>query len=120
MTFVKWGTNIQANLLTIRNILKTTHYTFFEDYLENGLLANFTDIDSCLTQAYDQRLSGNNPPKALKECKFSKKIQTALDCGYAFTEGLFIVGGAIDFSEDNAQDLKYVKSKIIANCRKVR
>jgi len=114
--FVKWGTNIQANLLITRNILKSSHYTFFEKYMETGLVPILTDIDTCLTQAYDQRLSGNKPNKHLEACNLSEKLKLALDYGYALTEGLFIIAGAMDFHKEDKNDSNFVESQIISNC----
>jgi hypothetical protein len=94
--YFNWNANHQANLLLVRQILGSEKYSAFESLVEFRLVGKiFRPIDSCLTKAYDAAIRDIDPIPILKECNSGTLMQQALDCGYAITDELFKLSGAV-------------------------
>lgn len=99
-TYVTWNANHQANLLLVRQVLGESQYSRFEELVESHLVGKiFRPLDVCLTRAYDLRVSdrpAREVQEALEDCRAARLLQSALDCGYALTDGLFRLSTGVD------------------------
>jgi hypothetical protein len=81
--YVKWNSNLQANSLMIRDLLKGEVYTFIESSIQTILVEKiFSPLDKCLTLAYDETVSGRSGTKIVEECKAGELLRRSLSCGY--------------------------------------
>lgn len=89
--YFNWNKDHQANLLLVRSVLGEKQYSDFEALIEFHLVRKiFSPLDSCLTQAYDHRLTTDDTGKGVvAECGASRLLRQALDCGYALTDELY-------------------------------
>lgn len=87
--FVEWNKKIQANLLRIRDVLGSTEATAFETLLQGSLVPALTEMDGCLTKAYDLRIAGQDPMPLVESCQFAALHQFSLDCAKGLTDELF-------------------------------
>jgi hypothetical protein len=88
--YVKWNSDNQANLFSVRGILGESKYSFFESIIEFTLVGKIlSPHDSCITRAYDARLKNEDAKVIMKDCKTGILIQQLLDCGYAITDELY-------------------------------
>lgn len=87
--YVDWNTNIRRNLFVIREVMGEKELANLEQVFEDTLVASLSDIDRCLTRAYDQRIAGQSPLATLEACRMPEVYQFALDCGATFTNELY-------------------------------
>jgi hypothetical protein len=97
--FVDWNTNLQVNLFMLRDVVKESTYSQFEDYIEFSLAPMFRRIDGCLTEAYDIRfrnkslrpssVSQESAQSELDCTQLSDDINASLNCSYAITDSLY-------------------------------
>ncbi|MEE4193236.1 MAG: hypothetical protein V2I66_16780 [Halieaceae bacterium] len=108
--YFQWNRDHQANLLLVRNVLGEKQYSDFESMIEFHLVGKiFAPLDSCLTKAYDYRITQNKSGKEiLNDCSVSTLLQQALDCGYALTDELF------KLTEQNGKIERMEASSIVA------
>jgi len=94
--FVDWGAKLQVNLFLIRSVMESDGYSDFESHVEFRLIPQLREIDACLTRAFDERLEGHDTKVILENCEITKRLQLALDCTYAITDGLFQLAAPIE------------------------
>ena len=87
--YVDWNTNIRRNLFVIREVMGEKELANLEQVFEDTLVASLSEIDRCLTKAYDQRIAGQSPLATLETCRMPEVYQFALDCGATFTNELY-------------------------------
>jgi hypothetical protein len=95
-SFVKWNTEVKANLFSIRNVLGESDYSFFEHSVETMLVSGaFSPLDKCVTDSYDLTLLGRQSEAAqvLILCNSRGLLALVLDCGYAITDELYKLAG---------------------------
>lgn len=87
--YVDWNSNIRKNLFVIREVMGRTDFAKLEQSFEDDLVGSLSDIDRCLTKAYDERIAGRDGVAVLNACKMAEVYQFALDCGATYTNELF-------------------------------
>ncbi len=87
--YVDWNKNILLNLFAIREVAGDLKFTTLVKAFEDELVASMADVDRCLTQAYDQKLKGEDVAPLLEACRMAKMHQFVLDCGATFTDELY-------------------------------
>lgn len=87
--YVDWNTNIRKNLFVIRDVMGESKFSKLEQSFEDDLVAALSDIDRCLTKAYDERVAGRDAVGVLNQCRMADIYQFALDCGATYTNELF-------------------------------
>jgi hypothetical protein len=87
-SFVAWNTKTQHNIFMIRDISGEAGVTRLETQFQELLVPALTDIDRCVTQAYDARLRGEDGKPILDACKMTDLHQFTLDCAATFTNEL--------------------------------
>jgi hypothetical protein len=87
--FVDWNKNIRQNLFAIREVLGNREMTDFEEDFQTLLVKPLSDLDRCLTTAYDAKIAGQDPLPTLDACKWPIVYQLTLDCGSAYTDELY-------------------------------
>jgi len=88
-TFVDWNKNVMQNIFAIREVTGEYMISGFEKYYEDGLVAAMSDVDRCLTKAYDARVANGDPTAELDKCHMAENHQFVLDCGATFTNELY-------------------------------
>ena len=88
-TFVDWNKNVMQNIFAIREVTGEHMISGLEKYYEDGLVAAMSDVDRCLTKAYDTRIANGDPKAELLECHMAENHQFVLDCGATFTNELY-------------------------------
>jgi hypothetical protein len=90
--YVEWNANSQAILLRARSTIMQPVYSRIENVIEESLVQRiFAPLDSCLTQAFDITIRNGEPRPILDNCSSRALLQSALDCGYAITNGLYLM-----------------------------
>jgi hypothetical protein len=87
--FVDWGVNQQANLLEIRRLTKSIRFTSFENTVEKRFMPLLTNLDNCLTKAYDESTRKGTPDSILGSCKANELLNETLNEGYDLTNSLY-------------------------------
>lgn len=87
--YVDWNTNIRRNLFVIREVMGASQMAKLEQVFEDTLVAGLSDIDRCLTKAYDERMALRSPLPTLAACRMPETYQFVLDCGATFTNELY-------------------------------
>lgn len=87
--YVDWNKNIMQNIFAIREVTGEHMISKLENYFENGLVSAMSDVDRCLTKAYDARLLNQEPKPILDQCSMAAMHQFVLDCGATFTNELY-------------------------------
>lgn len=87
--YVDWNTNIRKNLFVIRDVMGQANFSKLEQSFEDDLVAALSEMDRCLTKAYDERVASRDPVAILNACKMADLYQFALDCGATYTNELF-------------------------------
>jgi hypothetical protein len=91
--YVNWNTHLLANLLLVRQIVEPGTYSKFEQLVEFRLSKVLSDLDRCLTVAYDIAVRSGDPRPAMERCESRKLLERTLDCGYAIVDELYKVSG---------------------------
>jgi hypothetical protein len=90
--YVEWNANSQAIPLRARSTIMQPVYSRIENVIEESLVQRiFTPIDSCLTQAFDITIRNGDALPILENCNIRAVLQSALDCGSAITNGLYLM-----------------------------
>lgn len=89
--YVDWNKRIQSNLLQIRDVLGAREATGFETLIQGALVPAFTEIDTCVTKAFDTRIAGQDPMPVVEGCQYQAVYQFTLDCAKTLTDELFRV-----------------------------
>jgi hypothetical protein len=87
--YVEWNKNIMQNIFAIREVTGEHMISSLEGQFQDGLVAAMSDVDRCLTKAYDARLANSDPKVELDKCHMSEMHQFVLDCGATFTNELY-------------------------------
>ena len=88
-SYVEWNKNIMQNVFAIREVTGEHMISTLEHDFEDGLVAAMSDVDRCLTNAYDARLQNLDPKPVLDQCHMAGLHQFVLDCGATFTNELY-------------------------------
>jgi hypothetical protein len=88
-TYVDWNKNVMQNIFAIREVTGEHMISGLEKYYEDGLVAAMSDVDRCLTKAYDTRIANGDPKAELLACRMAENHQFVLDCGATFTNELY-------------------------------
>ncbi len=88
-TYVDWNKNVMQNIFAIREVTGEYMISSLEKYYEDGLVAGMSDVDRCLTRAYDARVANGDPMAELDKCHMAENHQFVLDCGATFTNELY-------------------------------
>jgi hypothetical protein len=87
--YIDWNKSLRTNLFAIREVMGETAFTALEQDFEKYLVDPFSKMDSCVTRAYDLKITGQDALKELETCKMVVLYQTTLDCGASFTNELY-------------------------------
>lgn len=87
--YVDWNTNIRKNLFVIREVMGKADFAKLEQSFEDDVVGALSDMDRCLTKAYDERIANRDAVAVLNACKMAEIYQFALDCGATYTNELF-------------------------------
>jgi hypothetical protein len=87
--YVEWNKNIMQNIFAIREVTGEHMISALEGQFQDGLVAAMSDVDRCLTKAYDVRLANGDPKVELDKCHMPELHQFVLDCGATFTNELY-------------------------------
>jgi hypothetical protein len=87
--YVEWNKNIMQNIFAIREVTGEHMISHLEGFLQDGLVDAMSDVDRCLTKAYDLRMAGADPKPELDRCHMVELHQFVLDCGATFTNELY-------------------------------
>ena len=87
--YVEWNKNIMQNIFAIREVTGETLISSLEGHFQDGLVAAMSDVDRCLTKAYDARIANQEPKAILDQCHMAEMHQFVLDCGATFTNELY-------------------------------
>jgi hypothetical protein len=87
--YVEWNKNIMQNIFAIREVTGEHMISSLEGQFQDGLVAAMSDVDRCLTKAYDARLANGDPKIELDACHMAELHQFVLDCGATFTNELY-------------------------------
>lgn len=88
-TYVDWNKNVMQNIFAIREVTGEHMISGLEKYYEDGLVAAMSDVDRCLTKAYDTRMANGDAKAELEKCHMAENHQFVLDCGATFTNELY-------------------------------
>jgi uncharacterized membrane protein YsdA (DUF1294 family) len=87
--YVEWNKNIMQNIFAIREVTGEHMISSLEGQFQDGLVAAMSDVDRCLTRAYDARIANADPKIELDKCHMAEMHQFVLDCGATFTNELY-------------------------------
>ncbi len=75
-----------------------------------------SDVDRCVTKAYDARLINQDPKPILEQCSMASLHQFVLDCGATFTNELFKLTklSFLPFMNSNSKEGRDVSQQRIA------
>ncbi len=87
--YVEWNKNIMQNIFAIREVTGEHMISTLEGDFQDNLVAAMSDVDRCLTKAFDARIQGQDPKPILDDCHMGAMHQFVLDCGATFTNELY-------------------------------
>lgn len=87
--YVEWNKNIMQNIFAIREVTGEHMISTLEGDFQDNLVAAMSDVDRCLTKAFDVRIQGQDPKPVLDGCHMAAMHQFVLDCGATFTNELY-------------------------------
>jgi len=88
-TYVDWNKNVMQNIFAIREVTGEHMISGLEKYYEDGLVSAMSDVDRCLTKAFDTRIANGDAKAELLACHMAHNHQFVLDCGATFTNELY-------------------------------
>ena len=95
--FVEWNKRIAQNVFQIRELVGEREMSTAEQDFQELLVRPLSQIDLCLTKAYDLKLAGQDPLAMLDLCEMPTLHQMVLDCASSFTDELYKMT-RLDFS----------------------
>jgi hypothetical protein len=118
--FVEWNKKVQLNVFMIRTAMGERALSPFELVLQDMLVPAMSEVDRCLTTAYDQRLKGEDPKPTIATCKFEDLHQFVLDCGATITNELDKITrvSLIPFVGASLDDRDKAKARIERACKR--
>lgn len=116
--YVEWNKNIMQNVFAIREVTGEHMISTLEKDFEDGLVAAMSDVDRCLTKAYDARIAGQDPKPILDQCHMADLHQFVLDCGATFTNELYKLTklSFLPFSKQNTEGREVAAARIKKGC----
>lgn len=119
--YVAWNKNIMQDMFAIREITGDHMQSKLEKDLEDGLVAAMSEVDRCLTKAYDVRLSNADPKPLLDQCRLNDLHQFVLDCGATFTNELYKLSklSFLPFYNDDKEGKEVSAKRIKSACTNV-
>ena len=87
--YVEWNKNIMQNIFAMREVTGEYMISSLEGHFQDDLVDAMSDVDRCLTKAYDARLASADPKPILEQCHMPELHQFVLDCGATFTNELY-------------------------------
>jgi hypothetical protein len=87
--YVDWNKNVRLNLFVIREVMGERQLSVFEQDFEELLVRPLSQIDNCLTSAYDLKLASKDPLPLLEACQMAMLHQLVLDCGATFSNEIY-------------------------------
>ena len=87
--YVEWNKNIMQNIFAMREVTGEYMISSLEGHFQDDLVDAMSDVDRCLTKAYDARLAATDPKPILEQCHMPELHQFVLDCGATFTNELY-------------------------------
>lgn len=87
-SYVDWNKNVLLNLVAIREVMGEVTLPKLEAEFQDQLVAAMSDVDRCLTKAYDARINNQDPLPLLDACRMAGLHQFVLDCAATFTNEL--------------------------------
>lgn len=118
--YVDWNKNIRLNLFAIREAMGERAFSSLEQDFENQLVAPLAEMDSCLTRAYDLKISGKDALPQLEACQMATLYQLTLDCGATFTNELYKLTSVrlLPFTGPTVGDQILAKARIDHGCKR--
>ena len=74
--FVDWNKNIRQNLFAIREVMGENEFSSLEQDFEKYIVDPFSRIDSCLTRAYDQKMTSQDPLPSIRILPYGRPLST--------------------------------------------
>ncbi len=121
--YVAWNKNIMQNIFAIREVTGEHMISTLEGDFQDGLVDAMSDVDRCLTKAYDVRLANGDPKAELEKCKMPELHQFVLDCGATFTNELYKLSklSFVPFSATSGKEGRQVsEQRIKTACTRVK
>jgi hypothetical protein len=117
-TFVDWNKNIRQNLFAIREVLGEKGSTTLEQDFEDLLVNPLSQIDACLTKAYDAKVTGQDARPLLEACKMAELYQGVLDCGASFTNELYRMTrlSFVPFMSVGVTERSLARARVVKGC----
>lgn len=119
--YVTWNKNIMQDMFAIREITGEHTQSTLEKHMEDGLVAAMSDVDRCLTKAYDVRLANGDPKPLIEQCRMGDLQQFVLDCGATFTNELYKLSklSFLPFFKNAKEGRDVSEQRIAAACKDV-
>ena len=116
--FVAWNKRVQYNIFMIRDISGEKGVTRLETQFQEMLVPALSDVDSCLTKAYDVRIGGGDGKPLLEACQMMDLYQFTLDCAATLTNELDRLTrfSFMPFSGPSESQLKAVEARVDRGC----
>jgi hypothetical protein len=117
-SYVDWNKNIMQNVFAIREVTGEHMISTLEKDFEDGLVASMSDVDRCLTKAYDARIAGQDPKPILDQCHMASLHQFVLDCGATFTNELYKLTklSFLPFAKQSTEGREVAAARIKKGC----
>ena len=116
--YVEWNKNIMQNIFAIREVTGEHMISSLEKDFEDGLVASMSDVDRCLTKAYDARIGTLDPKPILDQCHMADLHQFVLDCGATFTNELYKLTklSFLPFAKQSTEGREVAAARIKKGC----
>ena len=116
--YVEWNKNIMQNIFAIREVTGEHMISSLEKDFEDGLVASMSDVDRCLTKAYDARIGNLDPKPILDQCHMADLHQFVLDCGATFTNELYKLTklSFLPFAKQSTEGREVAAARIKKGC----
>ena len=119
--FVAWNKKVQYNIFMIRDISGERGVTRLETQFQEMLVPALSELDSCLTKAYDARIAGGDGKPLLDACRMTELYQFTLDCAATFTNEMDRLTrfSFLPFSGPSKELLKATEARVDKGCTRV-
>lgn len=113
-SYLAYNRDLQANLLTIRDLLQSPTYTPIEHQMQVGLSPRLKYVDACLTQAFDDALK--DKWTVLVTCSDAQSVLPAIvDCDYSITNLLYARVSTTMYATDESS-VKEAAEELVSRC----
>ncbi len=114
--FLEWGSEFQAQMLGIRQVMSAVRFSEFESHVQFGLVPLLRGHDQCMTTAYNRLLRNSFDRQEMIDCGVRDLRKNALNCSYAITSGLFIVVNDLQDGSEHSNLPQIVRDNIETGC----